>query len=337
MIDWRVMPDTDKAPSQETAYDTSQPFLERVLAAVEQTREPGSPYIRYNPDGSYRELWDGPKRDSSDTIGTKADLHWQARTFEAAAQDAFAMNANDLYRDRAVPYKLLNTLMIESEDGDAIARIAERLSELSVERGIQMGDGETAILNTMDGFELDVAMTGAVVDESPNAYRPGDVLVGIPSSGIHSNGLSDARRLFDHACPPELLTPTRIYDEVPELLQQYEVHGMTHVTGGGLSKLRTEGLDVQVTNTHPTSTSSADVFYELFDRWAHESGDRAFADRQMHLKFNNGIGFVLGAQPSEAVRLLGVLPDARAIGEVGAGSGTVRVAASRYTGQTVEL
>lgn len=326
-----MSPQSEKVRS----YDTSQPFLERVLAAVERTRRCESPYITYAPDGSYRELWDGPKRDSSDTIGTKADLHWQARTFEAAAQDAFAMNANDLYRDRAVPYKLLNTLMIESEDGEAIARIAERLADLSVERDIQMGDGETAILDTMDGFELDVAMTGAVIDGRPNRYRSGDVLIGIPSDGIHSNGLTDARRLFPGDRPASLLTPTRVYDEVPWLFLNHEVHGMTHVTGGGLSKLRADGLDFEVTKTH--LTASSDIFLELFDRWAFTTGDRFMADRQMHLKFNNGIGFVLGVPEGEAGRLLQAAPDAQRIGIVREGSGTVRIVESRYTGQSVEL
>ncbi|MDP9212080.1 MAG: AIR synthase-related protein [bacterium] len=324
-------------PEPKQSYDTSQPFLERIEAAVERTRTVESPYVRYRPDGSYVELGDWPKLDSSDTIGTKADLHWRARTFAEAAQDAFAMNANDLYRDRAVPYKLLNTLMIGREDHEAIAKIVEGLSDLSVARGIQMGSGETAILDTMDGFELDVTMTGAVIDDRPNRYERGDVLIGIPSSGIHSNGLTDARRLLgaDTAkdVRPELLVPTRVYDEIPGLLSDLEVHGLTHVTGGGLSKIHLDGdLDAVVER----ALCVPPVFEALFERWVAELEDERAADQQMYLKFNNGTGFVLGVPKGEVAGVMSMVPDAEVIGGVIEGTGTVR-AKSHYTGRTIEL
>ncbi len=324
------MPADPRSP--EESYDTRQPFLGRVLAAVERTREIESPFIRYRPDGSYVESGDFPKRDSSDTIGTKADLHWRSRTFGAAAQDAFAMNANDLYRDRARPYKLLNTLMIEREDHEAIVAIVEELSALSIKRGIQMGDGETAILDTMDGFELDVAMTGAVIDDRPNRYEAGDVLVGIPSSGIHSNGLTDARRLLGTE-RADMRIPTRIYDEVPRLISDFEVHGLTHVTGGGLSKVAVgTGLDAVVDRLPPVPR----LFEDLFERWAAELGDESAADEQVHRKFNNGVGFVLGVPEQEADGIRAEVPGAEIIGHVAPGTGLVRIK-SHHTGRMLAL
>lgn len=330
------MPDPDQQRIE--AYDTNQPFLRRVEAAVERTRlsREQEPRLRFHEDGSYT-LTAERARDSADTIGTKADLHWQARTFTAAAQDAFAMNANDLYRDRCEPLKLSDVIMIEREDEAAIAELTEGLSDLSVARGVQMGDGETAILDTMPGFELSVTMTGAPIDEAENRYRPGDVLIGIPSSGIHSNGLTDARRLLGEDWPRELLTPTRIYDEIPYLLKKgYEIHGLTHVTGGGLSKLRMEGLDFRFARTH--LNKSADIFHELYDRWLVEAdGDEFWVDDRMHRKFNSGIGFVLGVPPESVKTILKEIPDAQAVGFVTEGAGLVIIPESKYTGRAVVL
>ena len=339
------MPQPDSKPDRRIeAYDTDQGFLGRIEAAVARTRLTAEqePRLQFHEDGSYT-LTAERTRDSADTIGTKADLHWQARTFTAAAQDAFAMNFNDLVRDRFEPLKLNNVIMIEREDGDAIAKLTEGLSELSFWQGIQMGDGETAILDTMPGFELAVTMTGVAIDEKKNRYRPGDALIGIPSSGIHSNGLTDARRLFGEDWPRELLTPTRIYDEVPRLIKDgHEIHGLTHVTGGGLSKLRTEGLDFIVTETHHESSSQ--IFQQIFERWIDEAGARFssgteshWVDKRMHLKFNSGIGFVLGCPPDAVEGILQEVPDAQVIGGVREGDGAIVIEQSAYTGRPIEL
>lgn len=318
----------------EQAYDPDQPFLDRVLAAVERTREQPSAYLEYREDGASRHRFPFWERHSADTVGTKVQLHWQAGTFGAAAQDAFAMNANDLYRERAVPYHLHNIIMTETEDPQVIASIVERLADLSVERGIHMGEGETAILNTMKDFELGVFMSGAVIGDEPNRYQPGDVLIGIPSSGIHSNGLTDARRLFGSEWSTELLAPTRIYDEIPDLLRQFEIHGLTHITGGGFGKMRTLGLDIFVDRTHLTPSSA--IFEEIFERWRTELGDPEQADLQMHRKFNNGVGFVIGVPEAVAPDVFDALDDAEDIGHIAEGNGRVHVA-SHYTGATVTL
>lgn len=321
----------------ELAYDPSQPFLERVREAVERTRQTPSEFVEFFEDGTYREKFEFRKKDSADGIGTKGLLHWQHRTFEAAAQDAFAMVVNDLYRDGAIPYKMTDTLLIESEDGEAIGRLLEAVATQCETRGIKMGDGETAVLNTIQGFELDLTMTGAVVGQSENRYQPGDILIGLPSSGIHSNGLTDARRLFGANIPPEILTPTRVYDEVPELVSQCEVHGLTHITGGGLGKLK-EGagnVEFKIEETH--LEKSSEIFHELFRRWRSET-DATTADRQMHRKFNNGIGFVIGVPVETMDRAIpDILPDAQVIGEVREAAESAVLIRSAYTDRTVTL
>lgn len=335
------MPQPDK---QVEAYNTDQEFLGRILAAVERTRlnPDRDPRVEFGPDGSYAVA--GRLKGSADTIGTKAAVHWQERTFGAAAQDAFAMNFNDLIRERSEPVLLdSNTIMIESEDEEAIGGLVEGLADLSFARGIQMADGETAILDTMPGFELVVTMKGIPIDAAENRFRPGNVLVGIPSSGLHSNGFSDARRLFEGEWPAEFRVPTRIYDEVLGVLRaDIEIDGLCHVTGGGLSKLRTDGLEFRFTQTH--LNGSADIFHELFERWLAEQGgtfssgtESHWVDDRMHRKFNSGIGFVIGCPAESVPAIRKAIPDAEEVGRVQEGGGLVVIERSEYTHRKLVL
>ena len=325
----------ESAPEPVFEYGTSQPFLERIEAAVKSTREAESNYIEYREDGAYRDGTAWWKRDSADGIGTKGLLHWQHRTFAEAAQDAFAMAVNDLYRDRCVPYKLTNVLLAETDDEEAIAQTIEGLATLAKERGIQMGDGETAILNVLQGFELDVTATGREVRKVPNQYQAGDTLLAIPSSGIHSNGLTLARELFEGEVPAEILTPTRIYDEITKLHYDPDVHGLTHVTGDAFRKLRLNGPDLTFVIDELPVTPASEVFDELYRRLAGRNGSGA--DAKMYTSFNNGIGFVIGVRSRVADQMLRLLPDAVAIGSVEhTGDPGVNVR-SRYTDRIVSL
>lgn len=327
------------------AYNTDQEFLRRILQAVERTRTnpDRDPRVEFHADGTYS-IEAERLRGSADTIGTKAEVHWQARTFREAAQDAFAMNYNDLVRDRSVPVLLdSNIIMIEREDEEAIGQLVEGLADLSFDRGIQMADGETAILNTMPGFELAVTMKGIPIDGRENRFKPGNVLVGIPSSGLHSNGFSDARRLYGREWPAEFQVPTRIYDEIPQLLKAgVPVDGLSHITGGGLSKLRAEGLDFYFSKTH--LTGKADILYELYERWLEEVGGRYssgteshWVDDRMHRKFNPGIGFVLGVPEGSVGAVVKTIPDAEVVGGVREGNGLVIIERSEYTQRKLVL
>lgn len=324
-------------PDAESGYDTSQPFLERVKAAVEGTREEKSPFITYREDGAYKvpgaEWW---SKDSVDGMGTKGLLHWKHRTFAEGAQDAFAMAVNDLYRDRCIPYKGTNVCLVESDDHEAIAEIIEGLAAQAKQLGIQMGDGEIAILNTINGFELDMTATGCELSELPNRYQAGDILIGLPSSGIHSNGLSRLRRLYGDDYPLEVLTPTRVYSEVAKVHANEDVHGLTHVTGDAFRKLTLNGADVEFYIDHFPFQESGDIFNQIYGCWA-STERKQMADHGMYLEYNNGIGFILGVHPDAATDVMEELPDARVIGRVVQSHTPGVTVNSRYSGQLIRL
>jgi phosphoribosylformylglycinamidine cyclo-ligase len=323
-------------PDTESGYDTGQPFLERIKLAVASTRIE-SPHIEFRADGAYRtegtEWW---SKDSVDGMGTKGLLHWERRTFREGAQDAFAMAVNDLYRERCIPYKLTDVVLLGTDDHDAIATYVEGLAELSVEQGIQIGDGESAVLNVLKGSELDVTIAGREVSSEPNRYRPGDILIGIPSSGIHSNGWTRIRRLFPEGITAEMMTPTRIYDEVASLHGLEAVHGLTHVTGDAFRKLTVNGPDVAFYIDTLPETTQGEIFDEIYARWKAEEGLPA-ADQGMHLEYNNGVGFILGVSPKAADRTLETLPDSWVIGEVRESENPGVHIRSRFTGRSISL
>jgi phosphoribosylformylglycinamidine cyclo-ligase len=202
---------------------------------------------------------------STDGVGSKIVVAEQADRLETVGIDCVAMNVNDLICVGAEPIAMLDYLAVEQADPDALARIAVGLKDGAQQAGIEIPGGELAVLPELirghpspGGFDLcgtafgTVALDAMVTGE---AARPGDAIVGLPSSGLHSNGYTLARRalledgaltLSDH--PPALegrtvadalLEPTVIYVRaVLDLLRSdIPVNGLAHITGGGLRNL----------------------------------------------------------------------------------------------------
>jgi len=185
--------------------------------------------------------------------------------------------------------------------------------------------GETASLpEIIRGFDLAGTAIG-VVDKDKvvtgEKIREGDVLVGVPSSGLHSNGYTLARRIIaeskytyfdaipggDKSIGEELLTPTRIYPEIVELVKKCDVHGLAHITGSGLLKLRRiSGLGFEITDP----LEPQPVF-----RFLQEQGN--VDDEEMYRTFNMGMGFLIALDESEAkeaCRIMG--PGTRIVGSI---------------------
>jgi len=201
---------------------------------------------------------------STDGVGSKLVLAEQADRIETVGIDCIAMNVNDVVCVGAEPIAMLDYLAVEQADPEALARIALGLKLGAMDAGIEIPGGELAILPELirghpspHGFDLCGTAIGTVELDAlilGDAIRPGDALVGVPSSGVHSNGYTLARRvLVDEgpgldARPPELggasiadalLEPTVIYVKaVLDLLRSgVPVHGLAHITGGGLTNL----------------------------------------------------------------------------------------------------
>ena len=299
------------------SYDTTKPYKRRLLELIERTWD--TPYVSVR-SGTYpiiEKKFSGLEVDHSDGIGTKGVFHWQRRTFQNAALDALAMNLNDLLLVRARPYKMQNHIMLPEDDHDAIVQIVESFSNECVKHQIAMTGGETAILNTIRGMEIGMSVSGFIQSFQKNQFQVGDALIGLASSGLHSNGFTKVRQVLGETIRDEFVVPTRIYlDEMLRAQEQLEVHGMMHITGGAFTKLKDllPNSDAVITRDH--SLKPQPIFRELFEK--------GVSEQEMYKTFNCGIGFVFSvpkAQESKAVSITG----GYVIGSVVRGNGKVKL------------
>lgn len=320
-------------PIPELPYDPTKPWTERIPELVERTRT-NAWALEFASDGRYRWTVDGLHHDSADGIGTKGVYHWKARTLRAAAQDAAAMNFNDLAIERVRPAKLVNEISLPKDDGEAIVEVIGTLAEISADHQVGMTAGETAIKNNEPGIEVIVALDGIVQDERPVVYEDGDIVFGIPSTGIHSNGWSTVRKIFgEDAMRPEFTVPTRIFaKELLELQQNVRVNGMTHVTGGAFTKpkLRLQGVDMHLVGD---VLPPHDIMREIYDRLPELGVAR---DKRMYTEYNSGIACLLSVARQDVDAVTDFIPDAQQVGIITKGAGRVRIQ-SAYSGYHVYL
>jgi phosphoribosylformylglycinamidine cyclo-ligase len=357
-------------------YNPSKPFNECIRELIATTHPKEGPILvsrmgkrfEINIDPEY--LRDFSEMSCSDGIGTKGSLHWRMGTLRNGVQDAFAMVVDDLIEGGFVPVLLQNHIQIQEENEEKILSLIDALVKLSKENKWEYADnksnpiiisgGETAITNTIDGFEMGITATGYVKkgeEIRPNA-EPGDVIIGLRSSGIHSNGLSFYRdellnkrhmRLSDEMpwgaiLGEELTKPTNIYlPAIKELIRKISdndnvavnnpIHGMVHITGGGISKLRelisNKRADIEVYRNHRL------IPQEIF-RYVHD--ELGVSSEKMYERFNNGIGYVIAIEPSSLKHALAILRthfSAEEIGRVKEGTGRV-IVESQYELANVE-
>jgi phosphoribosylformylglycinamidine cyclo-ligase len=284
----------------------------------------------------------------TDGVGTKVKLAAAMGIYDTVGVDLVAMSVNDLIVIGAEPLFFLDYLAVHKLDpatGEAMVRGVSEGCRLA--RCALLG-GETAEMpDVYSEGEFDMAGFAVGVLElhreiSGERVSPGDVIIGLASSGIHSNGFSLVRRIVEHAkldlhkiydeLDPErplgevLLTPTRIYArQVVRILRRYTVKrivtGMAHITGGGLPGNVNRALNHKVDAKLDTSAWERPAVFDFLQK----QGE--IEEAEMRRVFNLGIGYVLIVRPSFAdsvVRQLRRLKeDARIIGEVTAGSGKV--------------
>ncbi len=267
---------------------------------------------------------------TTDGVGTKIIVAEKLGKFDTIGIDCVAMNVNDLIAIGAEPIAMVDYIATFKPDEKVMAEIAKGL-----ERGCEMADitlvgGETATLpDLIKGWDL-VGTAVGVVDKdriiTGENIKPGDVIFGIPSSGIHSNGLTLARKVIESAgysytdefedgrsIGEELLTPTRIYvRDVLEIVRNYEVHGMAHITGGGLLNLK-RLKNVRFVIDKPLKP------HRIF-KFIQELGN--VDDVEMFRTFNMGMGFAIVMPKDEAKRLERAgITDGRIVGYVEEGEG----------------
>ncbi len=261
---------------------------------------------------------------ATDGVGTKLLVAEAVDDYSTVGIDCIAMNVNDLVAQGVEPVAFVDYLAVAEPDDDTAEALGDGLSRGAEAAGVALVGGETAVMpEVIRG--LDIAGTAAGIAPKgtllPGEAEPGDVLVGWPSSGIHSNGLTLAReavtRRHDYTDPfppapersiaDELLTPTRIYTDVLPHLREHDASAAAHVTGGGWTNLARMGPH-RYEVTDPFEAQAVFGFVEV-------EGD--VADAEMHRTFNMGTGFVATFDPADAEAVVAASDDARRIGSVG--------------------
>jgi phosphoribosylformylglycinamidine cyclo-ligase len=287
---------------------------------------------------------------STDGVGSKIVVAGQADRLETVGIDCIAMNVNDVICVGAEPIAMLDYLAVEQADPDALARIGEGLRVGAQAANVEIPGGELAVLPELirghpspHGFDLCGTAIGTVALDAivtGDDAAPGDALIGVPSSGLHSNGYTLARRaLLDEGGlalddrPPDLggpsvadalLEPTVIYVRaVLDLLRSdVPAHGLAHITGGGVHNLLRLGAG-RIGYAIEAPLPAPPVF-GLVARLG------AVSDAEMWEVFNMGCGFVATvpeARADDAVAILGAHhPGSARIGTVTGEAGRVTVA-----------
>lgn len=272
----------------------------------------------------------------TDGVGTKLKLAFLLDKHDTVGIDCVAMCVNDIICVGAKPLFFLDYIACGKNVPERIAEIVKGVSEGCVQSGAALIGGETA---EMPGFypedEYDLAgySTGVVDKEKiidNKKMQAGDVVIALPSSGVHSNGFSLVRKVFDvehadirKACAElggrsvgeTLLTPTKIYVQpVLRLLEQVTVKGISHITGGGfyenIPRSIPDGLGAKI-------DKAAVRILPIFDLIAKTGG---ISERDMFNTFNMGVGMSIVTAKEDADRALAILKesgeDAYIIGEI---------------------
>jgi len=264
---------------------------------------------------------------ATDGVGTKLLVAEALGDYSTVGIDCIAMNVNDLVAAGVRPVAFVDYLAVDDPDERFAEQIGAGLAEGAERADIELVGGETAVMpEVVTGLDLAGTCAGLAAKGAlfPGTAEAGDVLVGVPSSGIHSNGLTLARTAvtregaYTDPCPfgeydalgEALLEPTRIYTDLLDPMRTHGVHAAAHVTGGGWTNLDRLG-DYRYVIDDPFDPQP------VFD-YVQKAGN--VSDEEMHRTFNMGTGFVAALEPSDAEALADAV-DGRVIGRVEDGDG----------------
>lgn len=237
----------------------------------------------------------------TDGVGTKLDIAFRLKKYDTVGIDCVAMCVNDILCHGARPLFFLDYLACGKLEAKVAEQLVKGVADGCVEANCALIGGETAEMPgfyrdgeyDIAGFSVGIVEKDKIIDGS--TIVEGDVLIGIESSGIHSNGYSLVRKLItnlgtsfqEKSIGETLLTPTKIYVKpVLKLLESFEIKGMAHITGGGfyenIPRMFKEKLTAVI---YKDSFKRPEIFNELVKMGVDE--------QHMFNTFNMGIGFVL--------------------------------------------
>lgn len=261
----------------------------------------------------------------TDGVGTKLKLAFILDKHDTVGIDCVAMCANDIICSGARPLFFLDYLALGKNEPEKVAQIVSGIAEGCVQSECALIGGETAEMPgfypdgeyDLAGFALGMVDRKDIID-SKNV-QVGDVIIGLASSGVHSNGFSLVRKIFDleqrKDLAQDLLTPTRIYVKpIMALLEKVKVKAISHITGGGfyenIPRVLPEGtaakIDLDKVNILP-------IFHQIME-------EGQVDQREMFNVFNMGIGMCLVVKREDVDLALEALEEGQVIGEIISGS-----------------
>ncbi len=296
-----------------------------------------------NPDGKYRHPL---LVTCTDGVGSKLKIAAAMRKYDTVGIDLVAMSVNDLICTGGEPLAFLDYLAMPADDPELTRQLVQGISDGCVEAGCALVGGETAILPDFYApGDFDMAGFAAGVVEKDQAIdgrhiKPGDVLVGLPSNGVHSNGYSLVRKIVFEAAGlgvadkiaelggtvgEALLTPTRLYAKPIRAMlaavqtPAFAISGLANITGGGIP----DNLARILPPTCRAFVKRGSWVAPPVFAWLQKLGGVAVAE--MDRAFNCGVGFVVVCRPDAADAVMKSLGEGGIIGEVRAGEAGVEV------------
>ena len=281
----------------------------------------------------------------TDGVGTKLRLAFLMDRHDTVGIDCVAMCVNDIICCGAKPLFFLDYIACGKNLPDRIAQIVAGVAEGCVQSGAALIGGETAEMPgfypedeyDLAGFSVGVVDRKKIIDNS--AMRPGDAVIALPSSGLHSNGFSLVRKVFDveradiktplealggRSIGETLLAPTRIYVKpMLALFDEIAVRGVSHITGGGFYENIPRSIPAGLGAVIERAAVRVPPIFELLA----ETG--SIPERDMFNTFNMGVGMSVIVAPEDAGRALAILrangEDAYVIGHVAESGDKVRI------------
>ena len=274
----------------------------------------------------------------TDGVGTKLKIAFLMDKHDTVGIDCVAMCVNDIICCGAKPLFFLDYIAVGKNYPEKVASIVSGVAEGCVQSGCALIGGETAEMPgfypvdeyDLAGFSVGIVDKEKVIDNSK--ISEGDIIIGLPSSGVHSNGFSLVRKVFDvenkdiniyvdelsKTLGEELLTPTKIYvNDILSIIDQVEIKAISHITGGGFY----ENIPRSIPNGFSAKIEKNAVRILPIFNLLQKTGN--IPERDMFNTYNMGVGMSIVVSKYDADTVLDTLKDAYIIGEVVKGDGGV--------------
>lgn len=324
---------SEKYKAAGVSLNAGYESVERIKKHVESTKNKGMMDMIGSFGGAFDLSAYGFKNpvlvSGTDGVGTKLKLAFDMDKHDTIGIDAVAMCVNDILAQGAIPLFFLDYIACGKNDPAQIEAIVKGVADGCRQSGAALVGGETA---EMPGFykegEYDIAgfAVGAAEKEdliNPENTKPGQAVIGIPSTGFHSNGFSLIRKVLKdenislddefngESIGEALLRPTRIYaKEVKTLLENVKVAGISHITGGGfienLPRALKKGLGMKI---YRDSYEVPEIF-----KFIEEKGK--IDHDEMYQVFNMGVGLAVIVEDADKEKVLDLIDDAFVLGQV---------------------